>query len=377
MQVSRYTMAENSTHLRSLQDRINILKLFYLSKMSCSETIRKYRTDFPTKPPPARTTIYRIVDAFEETGSIEPRKRTRRRTSRTEERIELVRVLAESQQTSSRNLAAQSSIPRTSVQRILHQDLGLKPYRLRLVQKLSEDDELTRVVACEKLLDSRVFQKPPLLFFSDEANFFTDGFVNRHNCIIYDYARPDKHIVSRDLSAAKVCVWGALSSTKVIGPYFFEGTVNKDSYCEMLNTFAIPEIQASVGHHQMSETFFMQDGASSHFSLPARAIVREVFGDRGIGRGLSIEWPARSPDLTPADYFLWGYLKDIVYQGGQPGTIEDLKDRITQGFNHIRTNCMDHVSKAVRSFQDRLHRCIEMNGCQLDALDKATKTREE
>ena len=24
-------------------------------------------------------------------------------------------------------------------------------------------------------------------------------------------------------------------------------------------------------------------------------------------------WPARSPDLTPLDYFLWGYVKEMVY----------------------------------------------------------------
>ncbi|PNF41627.1 hypothetical protein B7P43_G07619, partial [Cryptotermes secundus] len=24
-------------------------------------------------------------------------------------------------------------------------------------------------------------------------------------------------------------------------------------------------------------------------------------------------WPPRSPDLTPCDFFLWGYIKDRVY----------------------------------------------------------------
>ena len=29
-------------------------------------------------------------------------------------------------------------------------------------------------------------------------------------------------------------------------------------------------------------------------------------------RGNSRPWTARSPDLTPCDYFLWGYVKDSV-----------------------------------------------------------------
>ena len=30
------------------------------------------------------------------------------------------------------------------------------------------------------------------------------------------------------------------------------------------------------------------------------------------GRGGPLEWPARSPDLTPMDFWLWGYLKEKV-----------------------------------------------------------------
>ena len=32
-----------------------------------------------------------------------------------------------------------------------------------------------------------------------------------------------------------------------------------------------------------------------------------------IGRRGYIEWSARSPDLNPLDYFLWGYLKGKIY----------------------------------------------------------------
>jgi hypothetical protein len=35
---------------------------------------------------------------------------------------------------------------------------------------------------------------------------------------------------------------------------------------------------------------------------------------RQIGRSGSIAWPPRLPDLTPLDFFLWGYVKNLVYQ---------------------------------------------------------------
>ncbi|PNF40234.1 hypothetical protein B7P43_G07073 [Cryptotermes secundus] len=35
-------------------------------------------------------------------------------------------------------------------------------------------------------------------------------------------------------------------------------------------------------------------------------------------------WPPRSPDLSPADFFLWGHLKGIVYKNNPP-TLDDLR----------------------------------------------------
>jgi hypothetical protein len=31
-----------------------------------------------------------------------------------------------------------------------------------------------------------------------------------------------------------------------------------------------------------------------------------------------VAWPARSPDLNPLDFFLWGCMKSRVYHGGKP-----------------------------------------------------------
>ena len=38
--------------------------------------------------------------------------------------------------------------------------------------------------------------------------------------------------------------------------------------------------------------------------------------------------PPRSPDATPCDFFLWGYVKDQVYVPPLPVSIAELKLRI-------------------------------------------------
>ncbi|KAJ4439237.1 hypothetical protein ANN_07357 [Periplaneta americana] len=53
------------------------------------------------------------------------------------------------------------------------------------------------------------------------------------------------------------------------------------------------------------------------------------FSGRWIGRGEPTSWPPRSPDLTPLDFFLWGFLKDQVYLPPLPANLSELRNRIT------------------------------------------------
>ena len=54
-------------------------------------------------------------------------------------------------------------------------------------------------------------------------------------------------------------------------------------------------------------------------------------------------WPARSPDLTPCDYFLWGYVKDKVFVPPQPVSLPDLKNRITATVETITPDLLNRV----------------------------------
>jgi hypothetical protein len=58
----------------------------------------------------------------------------------------------------------------------------------------------------------------------------------------------------------------------------------------------------------------------------------ETFPNRWIGRGGPILWLSRSPDITSMDFFLWGYVKDIVYKT-MFRDINNLKDRITDAID--------------------------------------------
>ena len=60
--------------------------------------------------------------------------------------------------------------------------------------------------------------------------------------------------------------------------------------------------------------WFQHDGAPLHFIRAVRGHMDEKFGQAWIGRGSQIAWPARSPHLTPLDYFLWCHMKSFVFE---------------------------------------------------------------
>jgi hypothetical protein len=109
----------------------------------------------------------------------------------------------------------------------------------------------------------------------------------------------------------------------------------------------------------------MHDGALAHYASNVRDWLDENFPARWIGRRGAIDWPARSPDLSPADYFLWGHLKDIVYQT-KHRTLNSLKQSIISAFSTIDSDLCEKVCETV---PERLQKYIDRDGRRFEPLD--------
>ena len=72
---------------------------------------------------------------------------------------------------------------------------------------------------------------------------------------------------------------------------------------------------------------FQQDGATAHTARATMNLLRQHFPNHIISKIGDVRWPPCSLDLTPPDFFLWGYLKDKVYANNFQ-TIEALKENI-------------------------------------------------
>ncbi len=143
------------------------------------------------------------------------------------------------------------------------------------------------------------------IIFSDEANFHLSGFINKQNCHFWANDNP-RTIVEKPMHPSKVTVWCAFFAGGIIGLFFFENdasnsvTVTRERYCAMITNFFSPELNAM----DVENLWFQQDSATCHTANATMALLNEKFPGRIISRNSEVNWPARSCDLTPLDFFL-------------------------------------------------------------------------
>ncbi|GFU12791.1 RNA-directed DNA polymerase from mobile element jockey [Trichonephila clavipes] len=106
----------------------------------------------------------------------------------------------------------------------------------------------------------------------------------------------------------------------------------------MITNFFIPELN----NHDVQELWFQQDGATRHTARATIDLLKDTFGDHLISRFELVNWPPRSCDLTPLDYFLWGYVKSFVYVD-KPQTLDHLEDNICRVISDIRPQMLEKV----------------------------------
>ncbi|GFU98194.1 hypothetical protein TNCV_1584031 [Trichonephila clavipes] len=138
------------------------------------------------------------------------------------------------------------------------------------------------------------------ILFSDEAHFWLNGYVNKQNCRIWSEAYPQVY-VETPLHPETLTVWGALWVA------------------------VVPTRRRKC-----------------HTARATIDLSKDTFGDRLISRFGPVNWPPRSCDLTPLDYFLWGYVKSLVY-ADKPQTLDHLEDNIRRVIADIRPQMMEKV----------------------------------
>lgn len=341
------------------EQRIAAVRHYYQSGSNAAEASRRLSEEFRIHEVQGRN-IKSLVDKFERTGSVNDAPRSGRPVTATsdDKGEQLETSLIDSPQKSVRRLSRELEISRQSVHNLLRKR-NLKPYIPRLFHALHDGDADRRLEFSEMFLDLMRDDTTLLdkIWWSDEACFKLNGHINRHNCTYWSHENPYV-VLEKEVNLPGITVWAAISSSGVIGPFFFEAPVTGERYLDMLQTFFFPQVQ------QQRDFLFQQDGAPPHYARCVREWLDINFHGRWIGRRGPIDWPARSPDLSPMDFFVWGVLKDMVYKE-KPRTIPDLRRLINDKFATIDVEVCQKVCRSVAS---RLHSCVEHDGEQFEVF---------
>ncbi|GFV60098.1 putative DD41D transposase [Trichonephila clavipes] len=196
----------------------------------------------------------------------------------------------------------------------------------------------------------------------DIPHFWLNGYFNKQNCRIWSEANPQVY-VETPLHPEKLTVWCALWAGGILGPYFFKNDeghkviVNGDRYRAMITNFFIPKLH----NHDVQDLWFQQDGATCHTVCATIDLLKDMFGDRLISRFGPVNWPPRSCDLTPLDYFLWSYVKSLVY-ADEPQTLDHLEDNIRRIIADIRPQVLE---KVIENWTSRLDYIRASRGCYM------------
>lgn len=333
---------------------------------NASESVREYIRRFPDRRIPDRKTFIRVHQCLRENGRFPTNGRLVGNFMQDVglEEVVLERV-SEDPRISTRTLAREFGVSQTFVSKLLRKE-GLHPFHFKRVQKLDPRDPPQRLQFCQWIRqhDRRDFLKT--ILWTDECSFTRDGVFNFHN--EHHYADDNPHLVreSRSQSRFKVNVWAGLIGNRIIGPYVdLPPTLNGVDYLQFL-TEILPDLLEDIPLNLRDRIVYQADGAPPHYDLNVRDYLRNNFR-LWIGRGGTVAWPPRSPDLNPLDYYFWGYLKQEVYRTPVESA-EEVRNRIVTATARLRNTV--NLNATVRELRKRVRICIRQNGGHFENLLK-------
>ena len=135
-------------------------------------------------------------------------------------------------------------------------------------------------------------------------------------------------------------------------PFFIGGNgikVNETSYPKHIRDNLIPAVEAMYPNKDFT---FVQDSAPSHRANQVQNFLKQKLKSRFVK---NTDWPPKSPDCNPLDYYFWDRIQENVYDGRYChlfAKIDELKRRICDVWDECATD-LPQIRKAVKQFLPR------------------------
>ena len=342
----------------------DIIRIYFQNGSSATQLVRTYHTEKQLK---VRTfdesKVRRIIKKFNEGNVLIERRSGSGRPSLFPSGDSVITEIAKNQMesnphglTSIRNIAKSAGVSVGTAFNYM-KSLEYKPYKPRRVQELLPNDYQQRCDFADKAMRQLDFES---VLWTDEAYFSLDGNIFSLRGSVWSDV-PTSVLMEKPLHSKKVLVWCGFCSRFAVDPFFFNGTLTGVEYLSMLKE----HVELFFRRKRCITTItFQQDGAPPHINNEVKQYLQQRFsGGRVLSRHFEFNWPPRSPDITPMDYFFWGYIKQKVYGDQKFKTLEELKCKIIQVVQNLSSDLLKSVCESVPR---RLEALIANNGGHIE-----------
>ena len=194
-----------------------------------------------------------------------------------------------------------------------------------------------------KLLQRFSIHSLPRLVFQDEKDFSLQVPTNRQNNRVYfngpkKDVQPERLYSEGNKFSKKVMVSAVITWKGVSQPFFIGGNgikVNRASYLKHLRDDLIPAVEAM---YPKKDFTFVQNSAPSHRANQIQNLLKQKLKSRFVK---NTDWPPKSPDCNPLDYYFWDRVQEKVYNSRYCypfATIDELKRRVSDVWDECVTD---------------------------------------
>lgn len=345
-----------------LHEKVQIVKWFYQGH-SIPSIVGLFRNNFKDRPVPCFDTIRRFTRNFDKFGCVSPSKHKKPKSNTNEERDIMICASIENNfaQTTTQ-ISQQVGVSRATVARVLRKN-KYRCYRLPKKLEIFPRDNHERIQFCLDIIEKCAQNEDFIanILFTEETTFFLQG---AHDSL---QVRHGMYGNNHNLyTAQKLNVWVGILGDNIIGPFFIDSPLNTQKYIDLLQINVLPCL-FRIPNLDLGNVWYQQNGCPSYNSASAQQYLRTFFGDRIISKQGTISWPAKSPDLSPNDFFLWAYIKSKIYstEEEQANNLNELRLKIT---NCLKSITPDVFANVRRNFYDRVALCLEIEGGRFEHL---------
>ncbi len=305
------------------------------------------------------STIHCWIKKFREgRTSVATEKPTRRPMKLTEAKVGEIRALIEENgNISLRELSRRTGLGIATVHKCVRKQLELKKHPARWIPHfLTDQQKLNRVDACRENL--RIMRRTPgalrRIVSGDESWMFAYDPASKRSTATWlrtNEPRPQKPRLERSIQKVMLVIFfdatGVLFREFVPDGLGIDGPLYLDIMRRLRNA-----IRRRRPHLWRSGNWYLHhDGAPAHRSLPVRRFLRNT-------ETKILRHPSYSPDLAPADFWLFDKVKSFL-KGQRFGSVAELCEQVDAVIGNIT---QDEFRRAF----DRLHRrwraCVAAGG---------------